>query len=121
MSAFEREPGVWSVEKIDDDGGIEQAIFIGPGAERRCREYAALDAAAAIDGDAGWDAESVAKALWQLDCERSAEDYRREKKQAPEKFADPWHESGCGIRQQQRYMREAETFLAAIRSLKRLK
>jgi hypothetical protein len=54
MSAFEREPGVWSVEKIDDDGGIEQAIFIGPGAERRCRKYAALDAAAAVDGDAGW-------------------------------------------------------------------
>lgn len=44
MSAFEREPGVWSVEKIDDDGGIEQAIFIGPGAERRCRKYASLSA-----------------------------------------------------------------------------
>jgi uncharacterized protein YaeQ len=56
MSAFEREPGVWSVEKIDDDGGIEQAIFIGPGAERRCRKYAALDAAAAVDGDAQWNA-----------------------------------------------------------------
>jgi hypothetical protein len=56
MSAFEREPGVWSVEKIDDDGGIEQAIFIGPGAERRCRKYAAFDAAAAVDGDAQWNA-----------------------------------------------------------------
>jgi uncharacterized protein YaeQ len=64
MSAFEREPGVWSVEKIDDDGGIEQAIFIGPGAERRCRKYAALDAAAAVDGDAQWNAacEAIAKA-----------------------------------------------------------
>lgn len=39
---FERqgEPGVWSVEHIDDDGGIEQVIFIGQSAERRCREYA---------------------------------------------------------------------------------
>jgi hypothetical protein len=41
-TVFERrgEPGVWSIERIDDDGGIEQAIFIGPDAERRCREYA---------------------------------------------------------------------------------
>lgn len=38
---FERsgEPGVWSVERIDEDGGIEQAIFIGPDAEARARAY----------------------------------------------------------------------------------
>jgi hypothetical protein len=33
-------PGAWSVEAIDDDSGIEQAIFIGPSAEERAREYA---------------------------------------------------------------------------------
>lgn len=39
---FERqgEPGVWSVEYIDDDGGIEQAVFIGHNAENRCRVFA---------------------------------------------------------------------------------
>jgi hypothetical protein len=30
----------WTVEAIDDDGGIEQAIFIGPRAEVRARHYA---------------------------------------------------------------------------------
>lgn len=30
----------WAVEAIDDDGGIEQAIFIGPRAEVRARLYA---------------------------------------------------------------------------------
>lgn len=41
---FERkgEPGAWSVEWIDEDGGIEQAIFIGPDAEARAREYASF-------------------------------------------------------------------------------
>jgi len=32
--------GAWNVEAIDDDGGIEQAIFAGPGAEQRARKYA---------------------------------------------------------------------------------
>lgn len=42
--AFERqgEPGVWSTEIIDEDGGIEQAIFIGPRAEQRALDYAAF-------------------------------------------------------------------------------
>lgn len=30
----------WAVEAIDDDGGIEQAIFIGPRAEVRARLHA---------------------------------------------------------------------------------
>jgi hypothetical protein len=38
---FERkgQSGVWSVEEIGDDGEIYQAIFAGPDAEIRCREY----------------------------------------------------------------------------------
>lgn len=32
--------GVWDVEAIDTDGGVEQAIFLGPKAEERAREYA---------------------------------------------------------------------------------
>lgn len=32
--------GVWGVEAIDTDGGVEQAIFLGPKAEERAREYA---------------------------------------------------------------------------------
>ncbi len=42
--AFEREgePGVWSIEEIGSDGEIYQAIFIGPDAEQRCREYHAF-------------------------------------------------------------------------------
>ncbi len=31
---------VWDVEAIDTDGGVEQAIFLGPKAEERAREYA---------------------------------------------------------------------------------
>ena len=33
-------PGAWNVEAIDDDGGIEQAIFAGPLAEERARDFA---------------------------------------------------------------------------------
>jgi hypothetical protein len=33
-------PGAWTVEVIDDDGGIEQAIFLGPRANQRAQEYA---------------------------------------------------------------------------------
>jgi hypothetical protein len=33
------QPGAWTVEAIDDDGGIEQAIFIGPNARERASEY----------------------------------------------------------------------------------
>ena len=38
---FERsgELGVWSVEEIGSDGEIYQAIFCGPDAESRCKEY----------------------------------------------------------------------------------
>jgi hypothetical protein len=41
---FERagEPSVWSIEQIGQDGEIYQAIFCGPDAETRCREYARL-------------------------------------------------------------------------------
>ena len=30
----------WTVEAIDDEGSIEQAIFYGPQAERRAKAYA---------------------------------------------------------------------------------
>ena len=38
------EPGTWRVEAIadDDDGSVFQAHFIGPNAEGRAREYAAM-------------------------------------------------------------------------------
>ncbi|HEY1258523.1 MAG TPA: hypothetical protein VGF34_04685 [Stellaceae bacterium] len=29
------DPGAWRVERIDDDGGVEVAIFSGPNALRR--------------------------------------------------------------------------------------
>jgi hypothetical protein len=37
-------PGAWSVEAIDNegDGSIFQAIFIGPDAQERAKEYAQL-------------------------------------------------------------------------------
>lgn len=34
-------PEEWAVEAIDDDGGIEMAVFSGPEAEVRALEYAA--------------------------------------------------------------------------------
>ncbi len=41
---FERagEAGVWSIEEIGPDGEIYQAIFCGPRAEDRAREYRAF-------------------------------------------------------------------------------
>ena len=33
-------PGAWTVEAIGSDGEIYQAVFIGPDAEGRAREYA---------------------------------------------------------------------------------
>lgn len=37
-------PGAWTVEAIETggDGAVFQAIFIGPEAEQRAREYAAF-------------------------------------------------------------------------------
>ena len=32
-------PGAWTVEAIDSDGGIEQAIFAGPMARERAESY----------------------------------------------------------------------------------
>ncbi len=32
-------PGAWTVEAIDSDGGIEQAIFAGPKARERAEAY----------------------------------------------------------------------------------
>ena len=32
-------PGAWYVEAIDNDGGIEQAIFAGPKARERAEAY----------------------------------------------------------------------------------
>jgi len=34
--------GAWNVEAVDQDGSIEQAIFLGPDAEVRARRYAAF-------------------------------------------------------------------------------
>lgn len=42
VAASENIPGAWVVERIDDDGGIEQAVFIGPLARDRAFEYANL-------------------------------------------------------------------------------
>ena len=32
-------PGQWRVEYLDDDGGCYVAIFAGPAAEQRARDY----------------------------------------------------------------------------------
>lgn len=42
VAASENIPGAWVVERIDDDGGIEQAVFIGPLARDRAFEYVYL-------------------------------------------------------------------------------
>jgi hypothetical protein len=42
ISAFEdreEEEGEWRVEYFDDDGGCYVAVFAGPAAERRARDY----------------------------------------------------------------------------------
>ena len=35
-------PNNWNVEQFDEDGTCLMAIFVGPGAEDRAREYAAM-------------------------------------------------------------------------------
>lgn len=35
------DPGAWTVEAYDNDGGVEQAVFYGQHAADRAREYAA--------------------------------------------------------------------------------
>jgi hypothetical protein len=35
-------PGAWTVEAIDSDGGIEQAIFAGPKSRERAEAYASF-------------------------------------------------------------------------------
>ena len=40
VCAWIGQPDTWNVEAVDDDGSIEQAIFAGPNAETRAREYA---------------------------------------------------------------------------------
>ena len=35
-------PDVWTVEAIGEDGEIYQALFMGPKAEERAREYATM-------------------------------------------------------------------------------
>lgn len=42
VSEREGAKGAWNVEAIDPDGSIEQAIFLGPEAEKRARRYAAF-------------------------------------------------------------------------------
>lgn len=42
IEVFRREgsPGIWAVEAVDDDGGIEQALFAGRDPEKAAREFA---------------------------------------------------------------------------------
>jgi hypothetical protein len=42
VEASNQIPGAWVTERIDDDGGIEQAIFIGPRAQERAFAYSRL-------------------------------------------------------------------------------
>lgn len=56
--------------------------------------------------------EAVARALWRKDCERSDAEERRAGRTPPEKWADPWHPSGCGVRQQKGYLEDADAVLA---------
>lgn len=52
-------PGAWSVEAIETtgDGAVYQAIFVGPDAEARAREYAAFKYPTAPDTDPEKDTE----------------------------------------------------------------
>lgn len=40
IERWKADPSAWTVEAIGDDGEIYQAIFAGPDAEKRAREYA---------------------------------------------------------------------------------
>ena len=56
--------------------------------------------------------EKVARALWHLECEISNEDEARSGRK-PQKWADPWHPSGCGVRQQKYYLISADAAISA--------
>jgi hypothetical protein len=57
---------------------------------------------------------TIAKALWRLDCNRADTYERCQGRTPPAQWADPWHESGCGIRQQKTYIEDANTAIRAI-------
>lgn len=57
----------------------------------------------------------VAKALYASDCKRADADEIRAGRKPPEKWADPWHESGCGIRQQKPYLDDARAAIGALK------
>lgn len=58
--------------------------------------------------------ERVARILWECDCEEADEERRRHKMRPVEKWGDPWHASGTGVRQQRKYVFRAERILAAL-------
>ncbi len=39
LAERENMPGVWTVEAIDHEGAIEQALFVGPKAHERAEAY----------------------------------------------------------------------------------
>ena len=40
VEPLKSDPNSWTVEAIDEDGGIEQTIFAGPCSEGRAKNYA---------------------------------------------------------------------------------
>ena len=58
--------------------------------------------------------EQVARELHRIDCDKADADERREGRQPPEKWADPWSPTGGGIRQRKAYLRDARRIIAAL-------
>lgn len=57
---------------------------------------------------------TIARALWKIDCDESAEAYRREGREIPIQWADPWHPSGWGRRQRDNYLKKARIIVSEI-------
>ena len=56
----------------------------------------------------------IAKGLHRAECAEADRDLARRKLPPAVRWADPWHPSGCGIRQQLRLGRDAEVILASL-------
>ena len=56
----------------------------------------------------------IAKGLHGVECAEADRDRARHGWRVLEKWADPWHPSGCGIRQQLRLERDAKMILASL-------
>lgn len=58
--------------------------------------------------------ERAARALWTLDCKWVEDGYIQEGLPIPDKWANPWSESGYARQQRKRYTEQANAAVAAI-------